>query len=489
LLALLALLAPPCADVDSTADTPLAVSLEGYNVVLIVIDTLRADHLGTYGYERPTSPWIDLLAAGGVVFERALSTSSYTRESISALWSGQLSTRSGAVGWNTRLPAGVPNLVRTLGAAGYRTGFVSDQTALRVPKFVPGVGFDEVAHIEGDWTSRLSPLVTDQALHFSAAAGGDKFFLYAHFLDPHASYAPPLYTYLRFGEAPLRGHWTMSRIRKNVVQLIRDEKFGPGHPQFDDFVRRYDAEISHVDESVNNLIGGLRALGVLDQTLIILTSDHGEEFLDHGFVGHAWTLYDEVLHVPLVFWAGERLASSRVSGLASLIDVTPTILDLLGVQFDADAFDGQTLVDRDGPQLSLRSREGPAVSQLLTQERSVLQAVTQGDWKYIVAHKWLRPVERAEAKANRKQISKALRRGELEPVSTSGPPVLRELYNLVEDPLEQDDRYFDGSPIVARLERALDEARARAAGATSKVEVFVEDVTPDDRAKLEALGY
>ncbi len=163
--------------------------LAGYDVLLIVVDALRADHLGAYAYTRDTSPFIDSLAREGIVFERAIANSSYTRESVAALLTGQLPSRSGAYGWLARPGRAAPHLGEIFRRAGYHTGLLSNTTQLYDPGF--NRGFDETQHLPKSWDiSREGGRLTKRALDFVARAGSRPVFLYLHYLDPHAPYDP-----------------------------------------------------------------------------------------------------------------------------------------------------------------------------------------------------------------------------------------------------------------------------------------------------------
>ena len=165
-------LAAACAPaVDSSA--PLA----GYSVLLVNVDTLRADHLGTYGYARPTSPFLDSLAAGGVVFENAQSNSSFTRESVSALFTGRLPSRAGRAGWHAEPGPDVPHLAEQMRSAGYRTGFLSNTVMLRRPGFTRG--FQVTGHLSKRWNlSGEGQKLSARALRFARESRGAPFFLY-----------------------------------------------------------------------------------------------------------------------------------------------------------------------------------------------------------------------------------------------------------------------------------------------------------------------
>ncbi|MHC4146036.1 MAG: sulfatase-like hydrolase/transferase, partial [Planctomycetota bacterium] len=180
-------------------DRVTARSLEGFNLIIINIDSLRRDHLSCYGYERDTSPFIDSLAESGIVFEQAMSNSSFTCESVAALMSGLLPSNSGSFGFRARLSARTKNLGTLFKEAGYRTGFFSNSMMLRDQSFAEG--FDESETVSREWDkSRGGPELSSMALDFLRRHSGQKFMLYLHYLDPHGPYQPPDDLYSRFAE-------------------------------------------------------------------------------------------------------------------------------------------------------------------------------------------------------------------------------------------------------------------------------------------------
>jgi len=324
-----------CGNGAPDASAPLA----GYDVLLIVVDALRADHLGSYAYGRDTSPFIDSLARQGIVFESALSNSSYTRESVAALLTGQLPSRSGAVGWLARPVRAGPHLGEIFRRAGYHTGFLSNTVQLTAPGFERG--FDEFRTLPRRWDiSGEGGKLSARALDFVRRAGEEPVFLYLHYLDPHAPYQPAPLLRRRFTSTPVVSPLAVYEdVERRIGELVASG-FGPGEARFEDLVARYDAEIASTDDALASLLDGLEALGRRNRTLVVITADHGEEFLEHGFVDHAWTLYQESIRVPLIFWAGEAVESARVPQRVSRVEVLPTVLELVGIEAPAAELDG-----------------------------------------------------------------------------------------------------------------------------------------------------
>ena len=328
------LLLAALATIAGCADAPAPTApLRDYNVVLINVDTLRADRLGCYGHTRDTTPFLDRMASEGVRFERSYSTSSYTRPSVASLLTGLLPTAAGSIGWAGAIAPGAETLAERFAEAGYRTGFFSNTAMLQDPLFTQG--FDTVAHLaRTTGISRAGPVLSDRALEFAGAHADEKLMLYLHYLDPHAPYDPPEENILRFSSSvAARPLSLVGEVRPNL-EALRRQGFGPGEARFEDLRLRYDAEISHTDDSIARLVAGLERFGLLDRTLVVVTADHGEEFLEHDFVEHAWTLFEESLSVPLIFWAPGVLEPRTLDAPVSGVDVLPSLLDLVGIERD-----------------------------------------------------------------------------------------------------------------------------------------------------------
>ena len=465
-----ALSAVGCSGGGSPGQAPLA----GYDLILVVVDTLRADHLGAYGYDRVTSPTIDRLAREGVVFDAAVSTSSYTRESVASLLSGRFPWRSGSVGWFARPNLKGPHLGGIFRRAVYRTGFFSNTVQLRAPGFTRG--FDQIQHLPTRWdTSGEGPKLSARALNFVKASFGKPVFLYLHYLDPHAPYRAAPQRKPRFTPAPFERPLAIHEdVVPGIGRLVRSG-FGPGDPRFDDLVARYDAEIAATDEALAALLRGLERLGRRERTLIVLTSDHGEEFLEHGFVEHSWTVYQESIHVPLIFWADGALAPARVPERVSLVDVLPSILGLVGVESDAPdgLVDGVSLFEPGSGRPRAVSR--PHFAELLVAERNAVRAVILDDWKYMAYHRWSEP----EARHDLEPI----------PVDLSSLPLREELYHLAEDPGELRDRSSEFPERVESFRAMLRKYTESAGPWMAPAGQPATPIPPQMRERLEALGY
>jgi arylsulfatase len=460
--------------------------LKNYNLIIIVIDALRADHLGCYGYHRNTSPFIDSLAKGGMVFERALSNSSYTRESVSVLFSGRLPSSGGSGGWNGRPSKEIKNIGILFREAGYKTALLSNSIQVKHPNFK--IGFGHVEILSSKWgASRGGPKLTNRALAFAKKNKDQKFMMYLHYLDPHGPYDPPPEFYKRFQDKIFPNPiYLYKSVRKKCHLLIR-EGFGPGEERFEDMVLRYDAEIALVDHSIELLFQTLSELNLQRNTLVLITADHGEEFLEHNFVEHAWTLYNESLHIPLILWAPGVITPQRIDSPASIVDILPTLLRLMGIPHERNDFDGTPLFRFEESGLYFSPPEKPFIAELLVQHRNLIRAVIKDNWKYIAAQRWLAPAQRPEVLPPRTQ---EIERNKERHLDIWGPIVHEELYDLSTDPgekrlLPQSEKGQELKKILAQYKRycrqhGLQKTRPRGEKRS---------LSKKEREKLKTLGY
>jgi arylsulfatase A-like enzyme len=290
------------------------------NLILISIDTLRADRLGSYGYARPTSPGMDALAAGGVRFERMLAESSWTLPSHMTLLTGLHARGHGVTRPGRRLADEIPTLAETLRSAGFRTyaytegGFVHE-------RFGFARGFDAYKDARRNFASVLS----GARKRIRTFGPEDRWFLFLHTYDVHCPYTPP---------PAMAEHF---RTRSKEDQLAVPEACGAGEfdklgltpEQVGAVSDLYDAGIRAADDRLARFLTFLDEQGHRDDTAIVLVSDHGEDLGDHGSIGHR-TLHAEVLRVPFIV-AAPGLAPRVVAQGVGMVDVFPTLLELVGV--------------------------------------------------------------------------------------------------------------------------------------------------------------
>ena len=325
------------------------------SVLLIVIDALRADHLGAYGYGRPTSPRIDEWAAGGRLFERAYATSPWTLPSFGSMLTGRLPSAHGAgievvegadaletevvAARNfVTLSGSVPTVAELLADQGFATGAFVTNPFLD-PRFGLDRGFEDYDHYQTS-NRELRPAgeVVDLSLRWLDQHSGRVSFLLVHLFDPHLDYDPPPPFRGRFAGSsasdivhPVTGLWP---IRNRVGELTDAERAF--------IAAAYDEEIAYVDEQIGRLFDEMQERGWLEDTLVLLTSDHGEEFFEHGGFEHGHSMYEEVIRVPLIIW-GPGVAAGRDPRPVSLVDLMPTVLAATGVPVP-DGLPGRSLL-------------------------------------------------------------------------------------------------------------------------------------------------
>ena len=331
------------------------------NIVLITIDTARADHLGIYGYERPTSPNIDRLAATGMVFENAFTQSSLSAPSHATILTGVSPPTHGVLRNTDKIPDHVVRLAEVLQGAGYKTAaFVGHPLVGGEFGFFHGFDTSEVHHLpahapdHGEENHRflLQPeevaepaALFDAALEWLDQAPDRPYFLWLHAQNPHQSYDPPPPYDRMFMEPPsdrylLRCAHTLYEFRKHRLRLNKKERAY--------FTALYDGEIAFVDAQIGRIVERLRDIADEADTIVVITSDHGEALPGEGrgrVNGHSLIHTDSVLRVPLIISGGPVgfRAGTRVVDTVDLVDVAPTLLDLSGVRSPA-SWEGRSLV-------------------------------------------------------------------------------------------------------------------------------------------------
>ncbi len=451
-LAALALLA--CAAAEAPLGRP--------NLVLVVLDTLRADHLGAYGYARPTSPCLDAIAARGVLFEDASAPSSHTVTSMLSLFSGVDPQRHGNLYFfetnsfrapqrrvRPELPAALPLLAEELQRAGYRSAAVITNPWLRA-SYGFARGFERWIDLHpAEWKSHPSAeqvLTSARALldELAAPRAQAPFFLYLHFMDAHPPYRPADAERGRFADAsrpqPAQRYGPAAEARPEDITLLSD--------RYDESIRSLDAQLCALDRELD-------ARGLRESTLLAITADHGEEFHEHGGLGHGFSLYEEVLRVPLVF-AHPKLAAApkRVVVPVAGVDLLPTLLDAAGVAAPANG-DGVSLLP-----LLLDARAESALAPKLDararlSELGTLVALRRGPHKLIRA--------RDGSREERYDLASDLRERVALPAAASA----------------EDWRAQLAAELDMRLARAAAPARAAVPAAPE----------PDFEARLRELGY
>jgi len=319
------------------------------NVLLVTIDTLRADRLGCYGAERPTSPNLDRLAAGGLVFDRAYSQAPWTLPAMASLMTSLHPSRHGAVERETRLPEAAPVLAEVLSEAGYRTAAVVSHIFVS-RRYGFERGFDAFTETDVQESHHVasSARVTRQAIAALDEVGDGPFFLWAHYFDPHSDY-------MAHEEHDFAGAYPGPLPRDVVLREVRGdpESLSPADVAY--LEARYDGEIAFTDRWIGRLLSELETRGLAENTIVVVTADHGEQFLDHGELGHGRYCWDELVRVPLIVGGAlpERLRGRRSDRVVETRSVPASLAELCGV--GDHPFEGGGLLDGDeaGPGLAV----------------------------------------------------------------------------------------------------------------------------------------
>jgi arylsulfatase A-like enzyme len=307
------------------------------NVLVILVDTLRRDRLTPYGYRRETSPEIARrLAGAGTVMEDAYSQAPWTLPSVVSMMTGRYPGELlGADMTGYGIPAGVLTTAERLGRAGYETaGFLANPTLHVGAGFERGFRTFYAPPADVEWLRRHADDLNRHALPWIAAYQDQDrpFFLYLHYIDPHDPYDNPEVVGNRSpfeGEyrGPVMGDWVHGIYAGKLV--LSDPARDVAH-----ISALYDSEVHYVDRAIGQVLAGLRP-EVLANTLVVLTADHGEELFDHGGWKHGQTLYEEQIHVPLIWrWDGHIPAGRRLAGTVRLLDVAPTLAAAAGAAPD-----------------------------------------------------------------------------------------------------------------------------------------------------------
>jgi choline-sulfatase len=368
---------PPAAAARSSRPRP---SGNGRSVLLVTIDTLRADHLGAYGYSRATSPRIDALAREGTLFEQAYTYWPKTRGSFVAMMTGRRASQTGYSKTHPLLLDFNPTLASVLSDAGYETAAVVDNPNV-AGDLGYGKGFQSFRETwaEPDKKSEMDKAraITEAGARFLKAARQERpFFLWLHYVNPHAPYSPPppYDTAFLDAEAAVGPRLPVvasfhGGIPKQWAQAGKDRR---GY-----YVAQYDGEIAAVDEQVGRVVEALAASAVRETTLLVLTSDHGESLGEHDYYfDHGEDLFDPSLRVPLLVVAPGARKGARAHVLASTLDVVPTILDAVKVSYPPDLA-GHSLLP------VVEGREGPARPRLFGQNDRNLSATWDERFKLV----------------------------------------------------------------------------------------------------------
>jgi len=438
--------------------------LDELNVLVIVIDTLGARHLGSLApLDEPdldTSPVLDALAAGGVNFTRAQSTAPWTQPSVGSLFTGLTPSRHGAIHLLDSFADENETLAEMMRVRGKSTaGVISHHLINRELGYAQGFDRYDETPIAGH-RGISSKKVTDSAIHELRRMKDENFFLFVHYFDPHNVY--------RHHEDFSRTDWYEGPARQwdPRIRELRARRDAMTEEDVRYFRDTYREEIAWTDHQVGRLLNMLDNLGLEENTLVIVTSDHGEAFMEHGWIGHTRYLYDPFVHVPFIVSLPGTLTPATVDAPVSLVDVVPTLLAAAGER-DLGDYDGASLLPLLAGEVADSWNERPVFAEvaflagtneqdpLILEKEAFLASVTQGDFKLVhdvEADTW-------------------------------------ELYDRDADPGETENLYDDAHPVVVELRPQL------VAWEEGKVETWgrefvrIEEMSPEQVERLRSLGY
>ncbi len=452
------------------------------NIIFITVDALRADHLSGFGYERKTSPYLDELARKGVVFKNNFSHSSKTAPSMASTFAGLYPDTIGMIDNGKKLPGDVLTMAGILKKHGYRTQGIQTNPYLE-DKYGFDRGFDGYEYLYPGsqievQRKRLyrADKVNAAALEWMEKADPDKpFFLYLHYMTTHCPYLPPSPYDIKFDpgfdrtlpDFTLVWRFIYGRERVQIpeeYERIYRERYTEKE-LLDHMVALYDGEVLYFDHELKKLVDTLRSRGHLENTLIIISSDHGEEFKEHGGLTHGKTVFQEVVYVPLILYFPGRLPEGKqVRQMTRNLDILPTVVDIAGIN-PPPHLEGQSLsplwedkgqIPADTSFAHIRF-QGYGTAGMGYDEIEHASATTP-EWRYIRDIK-----EKRDMLFNRDEDP-----GDMNDVAEKNPDIVKSLARELQ-------HYFNRSSVLkSRLN--ISEAESPAMSQTEK-------------KKLEALGY
>ncbi len=415
----------------------------GPNIVLIIVDTLRADHVGCYGYSRNTTPSIDRLSLNSILFKNAISAAPWTTPSIGSMFTSQYPAVLGFRDKPIIIDQRFLTLTEIFKENNYVTkGIISHAHVSSALGF--GQGFDSYDEENAKGHGYISsPSITEKAICFLRTRKNRKFFLFLHYFDPHFDYIlHEDYDYYPDYNGPLHSSQPIRELREKAPQMTADDAR---------YIKAlYDSEISFTDEHIGVVLDELKNLGLYDNTLIILTADHGEEFLERGdyWIGHTKKLYQEQIHVPLIMKLPGHNEQEIMHEYLGLINLMPTIVDYAGLWIPGEyRCEGQTIDMSDIEELGNRA----IFSQ--TRRWTSLQSVTWKGWKLIY-----------------------------NPIVKS-----RQLFNLQKDPAESRNLARENDKALNAMEIVLQKWNGQIK--SRKTQAEEPDFAEEQKRHLRSLGY
>jgi arylsulfatase A-like enzyme len=429
------------------------------NIVLIVVDTLRADHLESYGHHRPTSPSIDAFAGSAIRFERAYSSAPWTKPAVASMFTGLHPSSHAVLGLERSLPQSATTLAERLRDAGYATGAVISHHLIG-SEFGFDQGFSHFLEDQARGHRHLSTgPVTRQAedLVDSLRSEGQPFFLFVHYFDPHFAYLRhPEYGFS--SERPARIHWERGIAKLRVLDPPPDAE------EIAYLESAYDEEVRYTDAGIGRLLDSLRARDLFDDALIVITSDHGEEFYEHGWLGHTIGVTEELVRVPLIIRLPGGLHRGKViEEPVSLVSLGSTVLDIAGIAEQSESFPGGSLTHH---WIGSETQENPPV---------FVEVDFEGRFKSALLTDRFGPNHQLAVVRGRHKLVMNKRTGDAV------------LFDVLRDPTEDHDIAAREPTVVAELLATA--KRQLAEVATTTLPVDEQGLTAEQIETLHGLGY
>ncbi len=394
---LCATLAAACA-IEGPGPSPSKEIPRRPNVVIVTVDTLRADRVGVYGSTTSRTPAIDALAASAALFQHAYAPLPKTNPSLCSLMTGRYPSAHGVRRNGAYLPESELTLAELLRAAGYRTSaFISNHVMHSRHGLAQGFSLYDEELVDAiptrDSMERTARPLVDAVLAWAdreGSRGGDlrgggegaeraaPLFLWVHFIDPHGPYTPPGFQPAASDAGGEAGRTLPVSESNEGSGVIPAYQALPGVTSLDEYAARYDAEVEHMDRELARLMSGLRDDGLLRDSIFVFTADHGESLGDHDlWFQHGSSLYDSQIRVPLLI-SGPRSVPSQPAASVSLIDVVPTILEMIGLPIH-EGIQGRSLL----PMLAEDGERGASSGRVIHAELDRLYASIRGGEKLI----------------------------------------------------------------------------------------------------------
>lgn len=451
-------------------DPSKQIDPDAWNVLIIQADTLRADRLGAYGHTRAKTPNLDALAAEGVLFEQHIVNATYTACSIPSLLTGNYQDRHGLWFHGDTLSEKNLTLPERLSALGYRTaGFSANPIVHEDRGYAQGI--DSMRTLK---QNNNAEQMVDHATNWLDKNGDDPFFLWLLLIDPHFPYTPPdrftsLYPESGTYEESLSWQWEFNQSEAEWDKESLMWGYVANEQQIAQESALYDGEIAYLDEQVGRLLDYLDENGLRDNTLIVFTSDHGEELAEHTlFCTHGNSTYETLARVPLIIQTPDS-TTSRVPQVVRTIDIAPTILSLLDIPYE-DEMDGRSLAplvrgtETALPKLPAYIANGPIHEGFWKENPRMYVKGVQGTWATVRTEEW-----------------KLIRIPHPE-------KYIFELYNIKTDPEEKHNLYNSNPDQAAALITILDSIKTRLPDG-SLVTPQQQELDEETRQTLESLGY